>query len=76
MMMNGSLQNCKPLTNVANYEGKGEEERAWGQKEREEREEGQQHTREQNQSELLGMILCRRPPRLRSYNRDHSLDNV
>lgn len=72
MMMNGSLQSCKPLTSVANCEGKGKEERAEDRK----RERTGVHQGAETVSELIGMILCRRPQRLRSYNRDHSLDNV
>lgn len=39
MMMNGSLQNCKPLTNVANCEGKGERGEGGGAEPKSEREE-------------------------------------
>lgn len=77
MMMNDPPLNCKLRVNVANCKrvevGNGggmEVEVGLGDRQ----ESGHQGAK--TVSKLIGMILSRRPPRLSSYSRNHSSDNV
>lgn len=76
-MMNDPPLNCKLRVNVANCKrvevGNGggmEVEVGLGDRQ----ESGHQGAK--TVSKLIGMILSRRPPRLSSYSRNHSSDNV